>query len=243
MERNKGKVPLERALSKLGAASRSQTRDWALTGRLKVNGRVVTDPQFLVTPETDRFTVDGRPISRDPWTTILLNKPAGVVTTKSDEKGRKTVFDLLPPELRTLHPVGRLDMATTGLLILTNDTRLSAWLTDPANAVVRVYSVTVRGLVTPEELARAEAGIMDEGEMLKPSRITLRKGSGRETHLMVELTEGKNREIRRLFAAIGHEVCALKRISFGALSLGDLAPGEFRRLGRVELPAAWTAAA
>jgi 23S rRNA pseudouridine2605 synthase len=109
--------------------------------------------------------------------------------------------------------------------------------------VVRVYSVTVRGLVTPEELARAEAGVMDEGELLKPSRITLRKGSARETHLMVELTEGKNREIRRLFAAIGHEVSALKRISFGALSLGDLAPGEFRRLGRVELPAAWTAAA
>lgn len=237
MENKPGKVPLERALSKLGAASRSQTREWAIAGRLKVNGRTVTDPQFPVTPETDRFSVDGRPVSRDPWTTIILNKPASVVTTKSDEKGRKTVFDLLPPELRNLHPVGRLDMATTGLLIMTNDTRLSAWLTDPASAIVRVYSVTVRGLVTPEELARAAAGIMDEGEMLKPSRLTLRKSSGRETHLMVELTEGKNREIRRLFAAIGHEVSALKRVSFGTLSLGDLAPGEYRRLSREETPA------
>lgn len=235
MDYNRGKVPLERALSKLGAASRSQTRDWALAGRLKVNGRTVTDPQFMVTPETDKFYLDGRPIARDPWTTILLNKPGAVVTTRSDEKGRKTVFDLLPPELRNLHPVGRLDMATTGLLLLTNDTRLSAWLTDPANAVLRTYAVTVAGLVTEEELRRATAGIMDEGELLKPAKVTLRKSSGRETHLMVELTEGKNREIRRLFAAIGHEVTKLKRISFGTFELGDLQPGEFRRLSQEEV--------
>lgn len=234
MDYNRGKVPLERALSKLGAASRSQTRDWARSGRLKVNGRTVTDPLFMVTPETDKFYLDGRPITKDPWTTILLNKPGSVVTTRSDEKGRKTVFDILPPEFRNLHPVGRLDMATTGLLLLTNDTRLSAWLTDPANAVLRTYAVTVAGLVTEEELRRAAAGIMDDGELLKPAGLTLRKSSGRETHLMVELTEGKNREIRRLFAAIGHEVTKLKRISFGAFTLGDLQPGDFRRLSQEE---------
>lgn len=235
MKPNRGKVPLERALSKLGAASRSQTREWALTGRLRVNGRTVTDPQFPVTPETDRFTVDGVPLVKDPSVTLLLNKPGAVVTTRSDEKGRRTVFDLLPPEFQKLHAVGRLDMATTGLLLLTNDTRLSAWLTDPANAVVRVYSVTVKGCVTPEELAKLEAGIMDEGELLKPTTVTLRKASGRETHLMVELTEGKNREIRRLFAAIGHEVSALKRISFGVYKLEDLQPGEYRRLSAEEV--------
>jgi 23S rRNA pseudouridine2605 synthase len=237
MDRKHGKVPLERALSKLGAASRSQTRDWVRAGRLKVNGRTVTDPQCPVTPETDKFTVDGKPITKDPWIAILLNKPGSVVTTRSDEKGRRTVFDLLPPDLKNLHPVGRLDMATTGLLILTNDTRLSSWLTDPANAVIRVYSVTVKGCVTPEELARAAAGVMDDGELLKPASIKLRKSSGRETHLMVELTEGKNREIRRLFEAIGHEVTALKRVSFGNLTLNDLKPGDFRRLSRGELPA------
>jgi len=223
-------------LSKLGIASRTQTRDWARSGRLKVNGRTVTDPQFPVTPELDRFTVDGKPAVKDPWTTIMLNKPGSVVTTRSDEKGRKTVFDLLPPEFKSLHAVGRLDMASTGLLLLTNDTRLSAWLTDPANAVPRVYAVTVSGCVTEEELAKAAAGIMDEGELLKPSSLTLRKSSGRESHLMVELTEGKNREIRRLFAALGHEVTRLKRVSFGSLTLGDLEPGDFRRLSRGELP-------
>lgn len=235
MQQNRGKVPLERALSKLGAASRAQTREWVLTGRLKVNGRKITDPHFPVTPETDRFTVDGRPVGKEAWITILLNKPGSVVTTRADEKGRRTVFDLLPPEFQKLHAVGRLDMATTGLLLMTNDTRLSAWLTDPANAIARVYSVTVKGCVTPEELARVSAGIMDEGELLKPAVVTLRKASGRETHLMVELTEGKNREIRRLFAAVGHEVSALKRISFGNFKLEDLQPGEYRRLSAEEV--------
>jgi 23S rRNA pseudouridine2605 synthase len=236
MQNRPGRVPLERALSKLGAFSRSQTRAMALAGRIKVNGRTVTDPLFQVVPETDRFTVDGSPVVKDAWVAIMLNKPGSVVTTRSDEKGRRTVFDLLPTELKNLHPVGRLDMATTGLLIMTNDTRLSARLTDPASAVIRVYAVTVEGLVTDEELRRAAAGVMDDGELLKPAAITLRKSSGRETHLMVELTEGKNREIRRLCAAIGHEVTKLKRVSFGCLTLGDLQPGEFRRLKREELP-------
>ncbi|MBI4349832.1 MAG: rRNA pseudouridine synthase [Elusimicrobia bacterium] len=235
MERDFGKVPLERALSKLGAASRSQTRDWVLKGRLQVNGRTVRDTQFMVSPEKDRFTVDGKPMVKDSWQAIMLNKPKAVVTTASDEKGRRTVFDLLPAELRSLHPVGRLDMATTGLLILTNDTRLSSYLTDPANAVPRTYLVTVAGEMTEAELARAAAGILDEGELLKPSRISLRKASGRESHLTVELTEGKNRELRRLFEALGHEVTALKRVAFGPLQLGALEPGRFRRLTKEEL--------
>lgn len=229
------KVPLERALSKLGAASRSQTREWVTTGRLKVNGRVVRDPLFQVNPDTDKFTVDGKPVVKDEWQAVMLNKPKAVVTTRSDEKGRKTVYDILPPELTNLHPVGRLDMASTGLLILTNDTRLSAYLTDPANSVLRTYSVTVTGEVTEADLTRAAAGIMDDGELLKPSKLALRKASGKESHLMVELTEGKNREIRRLFAALGHEVTQLKRIAFGRLTLGDLQPGQFRRLTREEL--------
>ncbi|PIS46768.1 MAG: pseudouridine synthase [Elusimicrobia bacterium CG08_land_8_20_14_0_20_51_18] len=231
-----GKVPLERALSKLGAASRSHTREWVLAGRLRVNGKTVRDPMFQVSPEKDKFTVDGKPVRREEWLTIMLNKPGSVVTTASDEKGRRTVFDLLPPEFKTLHPVGRLDMASTGLLILTNDTRLSAYLTDPANSVPRTYIVTVTGNFTEEELAKALAGVMDEGELLKPAGITLRKASNRESHLTVKLTEGKNREIRRLFKAFGHEVTRLKRVALGPLQLGNLEPGQFRRLTREEVP-------
>lgn len=230
-----GKVPLERALSKLGVASRSQTRAWAKEGRIQVNGRTVRDPLFPVTPEKDRFTVDGKLMRKDEWLTIMLNKPGAVVTTARDEKGRRTVFDLLPPEFRTLHPVGRLDMASTGLLILTNDTRLSAWLTDPANSVLRTYVVTVTGNFGPESLRRAQEGVMDEGELLKPSGIILRKTSERESHLTVELTEGKNRELRRLFKALGYEVTRLKRVAFGPLQLGELQPGQFRRVTREEL--------
>ncbi len=243
MERDYGKVPLERALSKLGAASRSQTREWALKGRLQVNGRTVRDPQYMVSPEKDKFTVDGKPMQKDSWQAIMLNKPKAVVTTASDEKGRRTVYDLLPPELRNLHPMGRLDLATTGLLILTNDTRLSSYLTDPANAILRTYIVTVAGEVTGPELAKAAAGITDAGELLKPAGITLRKASGRESHLTVELTEGKNREIRRLFSAIGHEVTSLKRVAFGPLQLGALEPGQFRRLTKAELNVKETPAA
>jgi len=235
MERDYGKVPLERALSKLGAASRSQTRDWALKGRLQVNGRTVRDPLTMVSPEHDKFTVDGKPMQKDSWQAILLNKPKGVVTTASDEKGRRTIYDLLPLELRNLHPVGRLDMASTGLLILTNDTRLSSRMTDPDNSVLRTYIVTIAGELTETELAKASAGIMDEGELLKPARLDLRKASGRESHLTVELTEGKNREIRRLFAALGHEVTSLKRVAFGPLQLGALEPGQFRKLSKEEL--------
>ena len=230
-----GKVPLERALSKLGVASRSQTRDWVREGRLQVNGRTVRDPMFQVSPEKDRFTVDGKLMRKDEWLAIVLNKPGSVVTTASDEKGRRTVFDLLPPEFRSLHPVGRLDMASTGLLILTNDTRLSAYLTDPANAILRTYIVTVSGEFTAENVNKALAGVMDEGELLKPAGLTLRKASRRESHLTVELTEGKNREIRRLFKALGHEVTQLKRVAFGPLQLGALQPGQFRRLTREEV--------
>ncbi|MDP2652920.1 MAG: pseudouridine synthase [Candidatus Omnitrophota bacterium] len=238
-----GKVPLERALSKLGLASRSQTREWVLAGRLQVNGKTVTDPLSRVIPEKDKFVLDGEPLQKKEWRTLLLYKPKAVVTTASDEKGRRTVFDLLPAELKHLHPVGRLDMASTGLLLLTNDTKLSAYLTDPSHAVPRVYIVTAEGEVTPEDIHRAEAGVQDQGELLKPSKITLRKSSRKESHLIVELTEGKNREIRRLLESLGHEVTHLKRVAFGGLELGDLPPGQFRDVSKEEISLAVPGAA
>jgi 16S rRNA U516 pseudouridylate synthase RsuA-like enzyme len=134
--RNPGKVPLERALSKLGLASRTEARALITAGRVQVNGVVKNNPGFLVTPETVKIAIDGVESGKSAWRMILLNKPKGVITSRRDEKGRKTVFDLLPEDCQRLHAVGRLDFATTGLLLLTNDTRASAWLTDPENEVL-----------------------------------------------------------------------------------------------------------
>ena len=230
-----GKVALERALSKMGLASRSQTRRWISEGKLKVNGEIIKDPFYLVVPEKDKFILDGLPLKRTLRQAIMLYKPKSVVTTRCDEKGRATVFDLLPEEFRHLHAVGRLDMATTGLLLLTNDTRLSSYLTDPLNAILRTYAVIVEEKFTHEKLQKALLGVWDEGEFLKPAKITLRKVSNKESHLIVELTEGKNREIRRLFKSLGHEVTHLKRIAFGCLKLGEMQPGQFRPLTPKEL--------
>jgi len=127
-------------------------------------------------------------------------------------------------------------MATTGLLLLTNDTRLSAYLTDPENAIPRTYLVTVKGLFTNEKVKKALQGIVDSGEMLKPSGLTLRKASKKESHLVVELTEGKNRELRRLFKSLGNEIVQLKRVAFGSLKLdGRLQPGEFKHLKKEDV--------
>jgi len=235
MKKNPGKIFLERALSKLGLASRSRTREWILAGRLAVNGKTVTNPLHPVLSGKDAITLDGKIVRRINRETILLYKPRSVVTTRSDERGRRTVFDLLPEELQNLHPVGRLDMATTGLLLLTNDTELSAYLTDPANAVTRTYAVSVEGKVTDEEVRQLIRGVRDRGEFLKPLMLTSRKSSNKESHLVVELTEGKNREIRRMFASIGHEVTALKRVAFGSLALGQMQPGQFRYLTPEEI--------
>jgi 23S rRNA pseudouridine2605 synthase len=230
-----GYVPLDRALSKLGIASRTVSRQWILDGKVKVNGVLRKDPLFPVSPERSKIEVEEKPIARVAHRTFLLHKPRGVVTTRSDEKGRPTVFSLIPEPGLHLIAVGRLDWATSGLLLLTNDTRLADWLTDPRNAVCRTYLVTVRGKVTEENLERLRRGLLDAGEKLQPEAIILRKASGKESHLTVRLTEGKNREIRRMFSALSHEVTRLKRVAYGALELGELEPGKFRELSRVEL--------
>ena len=232
---NLGKVPLERALSKLGVASRTQTNELISKGQISVEGKVIRDPKFLVTPETARITVNGKLVVKSIWQTIMLNKPKGYVTTRSDEKGRQTVYDLLPEGLKHLHSVGRLDMATTGLLILTTDTKLSNFLTDPVNEFLRTYIVVVEGNVTVEDVVKLQAGIEDEGEMLKPKEVTLRKRSNKESHLTIKLTEGKNREVRRLMAAIGREVTELKRVSFGKLMLGQLLPGQYKTINKEDV--------
>jgi 23S rRNA pseudouridine2605 synthase len=158
----------------------------------------------------------------------MLNKPPGVLTTRRDPEGRPTVYDYLTGVGSRVVPVGRLDFASTGLLLLTNDTRLAHWLTDPETGLVRKYVVTVRGELSSEEITPMLEGIDDRGETLTARAIEVLKRSTRETHLIVALTEGRNREIRRMMSAAGHEVTRLKRIAFGGLELGDLAPGTWR---------------
>ena len=218
-----GKTALNRALSKLGILSRAQATEAVRAGRVRVDGAIVRDPLRLIVPERARIIVDGAVRRRARWRAIAFHKPRGVVTTRSDPEGRRTVYDVLGDAGGGLVAVGRLDLASTGLLILTSDTQLANWIADPAHRVVRVYVVTVRGEVTPEVAATLAA------------RIDVRKVSRRETHLVVELTRGRNREIRRMFDDVGHAVTRLKRVRIGGLELGDLEPGRWRELTRDEV--------
>lgn len=258
-----GRVALERALSKLGHASRREARALIAAGRVAVDGRVVTDPLHEVVPERAVVAVDGQPVVRRARRVIALYKPRGVVTTRRDPQGRRTVFDLLGDAAAGLVAVGRLDLASAGLLLLTNDTRLADWLTDPANAIPRRYVVTVRGALTDDDGRRLVGGVdarpatgiagrlrparrtreprasddtaADGVERLGASVVQILKRSRRETHLVVTLTEGRNREIRRMCEAVGHEVTRLLRVGFGGIELGELKPGECREITDTEL--------
>ena len=234
-----GQVTLERALSKLGLASRSEARRWIGEGRITVNGAPCLDPERPVVPERIRLAIDGKPAGRAGFRCLMLHKPRGVVTTRSDPEGRPTVFDLVAEEGVHLVAVGRLDLATSGLLLLTNDTRLADVLTDPANAIPRVYLVTVRGLWEERKSLLVKGGVVDAAEVLAAAEVVVRKVSGRESHLVVTLVEGRNREVRRLMKAAGHEVLRLRRVAFGALELGSLAPRRSREVPFSELSAAF----
>lgn len=226
----RGRVALERALSKLGLASRRDAQRLIRAGDVSVNGRRVMDPLASVSPERDAIVVGSREAKARAWRTIAFHKPRGCVTTRRDPEGRATVFDVLGEAAEGLIAVGRLDLATTGLLILTTDTQLAEQLTNPTNGVVRRYVVTVRGLVTDEDAA----GLTRQAGGLRAASVSVRKRSRRETHLIVDLTEGKNREVRRLFARIGREVTRLLRVGYGPIELGTLQPGEWREISPAE---------
>jgi 23S rRNA pseudouridine2605 synthase len=200
-----------------------------------VNGETAVDPARLVVPERIAIRVDGAAVKRAAWRAIALHKTRGTVTTRRDPEGRPTVFDLLGDQAGTLVAVGRLDLATTGLLLLTTDTRLADRLADPANGIVRRYAVTVRGLVTEDAAARIRAG----ADGLRARSVLVRKRSRRESHLVVELDEGRNREVRRLCLAAGHAVTKLKRIAYGGIELGRLRPGQWRDITRDEIARAF----
>ncbi|MCG3775957.1 MAG: Ribosomal large subunit pseudouridine synthase B [Nitrospira sp.] len=224
------RLTVDRLLSKLGIASRGTSQEWVRAGRVSINSRVVRDPATWVLWPKDSVSVDDQPIQDSVKRFFLFHKPKGVITTHSDEKGRKTIFELLSPDLGYLHAVGRLDQATSGLLLLTNDSALSSFLTDPTHKVMRTYLVSVRGEFTEVQATAAVVGVVDGGERLQCHTVKIQKNSGRESHLEVVLIQGKNREIRRLFKALGHEVIRLRRIQYGPFTLEDLPSGAWREI-------------
>jgi len=224
------RLTVDRLLSKRGIASRGTSQEWIRAGRVRINGRVIRDPATWVLWPKDAVSIDDRPIQDSVKRFILFHKPRGLITTHSDEKGRKTIFDVLPADLGYMHAVGRLDQATSGLLLLTNDSVLSSYLTDSAHKVMRIYLVTVRGEFTEAQAAEAVAGVVDGGEPLQCHTVKIQKSSGRESHLEVVLIQGKNREIRRLFQSLGHEVTRLRRIQYGPFKLEDLPSGGWREI-------------
>jgi 23S rRNA pseudouridine2605 synthase len=226
---------VDRLLSKLGVASRGTSQDWVRAGRVQVNGRIIRDPATWVLWPKDSLSVDDQPIKDSAKRFFLFHKPRGVITTHSDEKDRQTIFDLLPKDLGYLHAVGRLDQATSGLLLLTNDSTLSSYLTDPGHKVMRTYLVSVRGEFTEAQAKEATAGVVEGGERLQCHSVKIQKSSGRESHLEVVLVQGKNREIRRLFLALGHEVTRLRRIQYGPFKLEDIPSGAWREIPIAEV--------
>ena len=216
---------IAKRLSRAGVASRREAERMLAEGRVRLNGKPLTDPATKVAP-ADAITVDGKPVAApDPARLWRYHKPTGLVTTARDEKGRATVFEALPADLPRVMSIGRLDLNSEGLLLLTNDGGLKRRLELPQTGWMRRYRVRVKGIPTEAALAPLKAGITVEGERFQPMEVALDRQQGANAWLTIGLREGKNREIRRAMAAIGLEVNRLIRLSFGPFQLGDLAQG------------------
>jgi len=225
---------IAKVLSRAGVASRREAERMIELGQVAVNGKVIDSPALNVLP-TDRITVDGKPVAApEPARLWLYYKPEGLVTSASDEKGRPTVFDQLPPELPRVMSIGRLDLNSEGLLLLTNDGALKRRLELPATGWMRKYRVRIKGNPTDADLEPLRAGLTVEGDRFQPMVVVLDRIQGANAWLTVGLREGKNREIRRAMFALGLTVNRLIRISYGPFRLGDLQPGEVSEVkGRV----------
>lgn len=228
------RVGLARALSKLGYCSRSQACELIRTGRVAVDNKIRRDPERPVCLERDRIEVDGREVAPQSRVYLLLNKPRGVVTTAADEKGRETVYACLSDGLPWVAPVGRLDKASEGLLLLTNDSEWAARVSAPETHLDKTYHVQVACVADASLIETITKGITTSGERLRVKFARILRGGEKNTWLEIVLDEGKNRHIRRMLAALGVEVLRLVRVAIGPLILGDLAKGAARTLTATE---------
>ncbi|MBS0382733.1 MAG: rRNA pseudouridine synthase [Proteobacteria bacterium] len=222
---------LARVLSRMGVCSRSEAERRIVAGRVSVNGRVVRDPDRPADPAKDRIEIDGSVVQMGERICIALNKPRGVVVSAADERGRDTVYALLRGAgLPWLAPVGRLDKASEGLLLLSNDPAWAARITDPATHVAKTYRVQVQGVPDSMTLQRLLDGVAEGGECLSAKAVRVIGGGKKNSWLEIVLHEGRNRQIRRMLAACGHDVLRLLRVAIGGIELGDLPKGAWRRL-------------
>lgn len=225
------KVGLARALSKLGFCSRTQAMTLIREGQVRLNGATPRNPETPVRLGVDRIEVAGRPIRAAEKVYVMLNKPRGIVTSAADEKGRDTVYSLLPKGRDWLAPVGRLDKGSEGLLLMTNDPEWAARITDPATHLEKSYHVQIAAKADERLMEALERGVeTQKGEVLHAKRVSLLRAGEKNSWLEMILDEGKNRHIRRMLEAHGVEVLRLVRVAIGPLQLGDLPKGAFRAL-------------
>jgi pseudouridine synthase len=226
---------LDRILSKAGIGSRTEARSWIGNGRVRVNGLLVQTPDYWVNPKTDRITLDDKPIDTVERRYILLNKPKGYITTYKDPDGRPTVYDLLKGIDQFVGTVGRLDLDTSGLLLLTNDNDLAEAMTNPAYKLEKTYLVKAATLLTDEQLGRLRSGVELEDGPTRPAQVEVVRNSGRHTFLEITITEGRNRQVRRMLEAVESKVLKLVRIRLGPLTLEGLEIGAWRDLTEPEV--------
>ena len=228
------RIGLARALSKLGYCSRSQASELIRTGRVSLNSRIRRDPEQPVDLARDHIQVNGQRIFEQKKLYLMLNKPRGIVTTALDEHGRDTIYSLLGASLPWLGPVGRLDKASEGLLLLSNDSEWAARITDPNTHLDKTYHVQISTVADESLLQALRAGVCDDGDVLGAKRVRILRAGERNTWLEIILDEGKNRQIRRMLAHFQIEVLRLVRVAIGRLALGDLAKGKVRPLSKNE---------
>lgn len=223
-------------LSKLGVCSRSQAEQWVRAGRVSLDGRVIRDPHHPTLINRQQVAIDGRAVKSAECVYVAFNKPRGLLVSAADEHGRDTVYTALAEAgLPWLGPVGRLDKASEGLLLLSNDTGWAAGITDPATHLEKTYHVQVTGKPDAGALAAMQDGVNEGGDFLKARRATSLRVGEKNAWLEVVLDEGRNRHIRRLLSSLGFDVLRLIRVAIGPLPLGDLAKGQWRRLSTEEV--------